>query len=217
MEAHEAGHTARLAAADPRRAGRTELPQVRDLLTTAFMDDPVFGWGFRAGPGLRDGLNAYFDFSLDQQCAPHDRIYVAGDYAAAAAWLPASGLASLSIPAWRMMLMLPRMLQITGWSRLTRAMALGDAMEKHHPPEPPHWYLFFIGVAPALKGQGVGSALLEATLKQVDAERMPAYLDNSNPKNTRLYERHGFRAVSEYRAKPDAPPMLGMWRDARKA
>lgn len=217
MEPHEAGHTARLAAADPRRAGRTDLERVRDLLAGAFMEDPVFNWGFRAGAGLHGALQNYFEFALEQQCLQHDQIYIGGDFIAAAAWLPPDGISSLALPTWRMVLMFPRMLRITGWSRLLRAVALGEALEKHHPPSPPHWYLFFLGVAPDLKGKGVGSAILEATLKRADDDAMPAYLDNSNARNTRLYERHGFRVVTEYRARADAPPVWGMWREAKKS
>ena len=109
---------------------------------------------------------------------------------------------------------LPGIIAAVGPTRIGQLSTIA-AMEKHHPPEPPHWYLFFLGVAPHLRGQGVGSAILEATLKRVDDDRRPAYLDNSNPKNTRLYERAGFRVVSEYRARKDAPPIWGMWRDAR--
>ena len=31
--------------------------------------------------------------------------------------------------------------------------------------------------------------------RRCDAETKPAYLENSNAKNTPLYERHGFRAI----------------------
>ena len=50
-------------------------------------------------------------------------------------------------------------------------------------------------------------------MKRADEDRAPAFLDNSNPKNTRLYERHGFRTITEYRARKDAPVVQGMWRD----
>jgi ribosomal protein S18 acetylase RimI-like enzyme len=216
MDAHEAAYTARLAAATPHKATRADIPALAALLTGAFADDPLFRWGFRAGAQAPRALRTYFDFSLKDQCAGHDEMHVAGEMQAAAVWLPPAGLAGLSLPAWRMALMLPTLLKIAGWSRLGRAAAMGEALEKHHPPEPPHWYLFFLGVAPDLRGKGVGSTLLESTLQRVDGEAMPAYLDNSNPKNTRLYERAGFRIVSEYRARKDAPPVWGMWRDARK-
>lgn len=215
MDAREEAHLARLAAAAPRKAGQSDIPGLRALLTGAFADDPVMGWGFRGGSGHAQALDAYFAFALKRQCAQHDAMYVSGAMQGAAVWLPPDGVGSLSVPLWRMALLFPTLLKIAGWARLTRTMAMGEAMEKHHPPEPPHWYLFFLGVAPHLRGQGVGSAILEATLKRVDDDRRPAYLDNSNPKNTRLYERAGFRVVSEYRARKDAPPIWGMWRDAR--
>jgi ribosomal protein S18 acetylase RimI-like enzyme len=210
---HEAAQAARIAAANPHKAQAFELPAVARLMAHAFADDPVMSWGFRAGPKHDDAVAAYMNFAVGEQSAPHDAVFVAPDFNAAAVWLPPAGLASLSIPPSRMLGMFPRLLKIAGWSRLTRVMALGEAMEKHHPPEPPHWYLFFLGVAPQMRGKGLGSSILEATLKRVDEEKMPAFLDNSNPKNTRLYERHGFRTVTEYRARKDAPLVQGMWRD----
>lgn len=211
----EAAHAARLSASAPRKATVADHPHMVRLLADAFTDDPMMDWGFRAGAGHDRALTTYFDFAVSKQCAPFDATFMASDGNAAAVWLPPAGLASLSIPPASMLRMLPMLLRVFGWSRLTRGMAMGDAMEKHHPPEPPHWYLFFIGVAPQMRGRGLGSAILEATLKNADAEGMPAYLDNSNPKNTRLYERHGFRTISEYRPRKDAPPLWGMWRNAR--
>ena len=89
---------------------------------------------------------------------------------------------------------------------------MADAMEKNHPHEK-HFYLAFIGVAPRLQGLGLGGAMLEANLKRIDADRAPAYLENSNPKNARLYERHGFVARKNI-APREAPPLIGMWRPA---
>ena len=70
---------------------------------------------------------------------------------------------------------------------------MGDAMEKNH-PHTPHFYLAFIAVAPRLQGLGLGGTMLETTLRRADEAHMAAYLENSNPKNTRLYERSGFVA-----------------------
>jgi GNAT superfamily N-acetyltransferase len=86
-------------------------------------------------------------------------------------------------------------------------------MEKNHPHEA-HFYLAFIAVAPRLQGLGLGGAILEATVKRADAAGMPAYLENSNPKNTRLYERSGFVAGKNI-APNGAPALVGMWRAQR--
>ncbi len=82
---------------------------------------------------------------------------------------------------------------------------MGAAMEKHHPHDP-HYYLAFIATAPRFQGMGLGSAILESNLaKRIDATgQPPAYLENSNPKNTRLYERNGFVARQEHLAAGSA-------------
>jgi ribosomal protein S18 acetylase RimI-like enzyme len=212
---HEAAAAARIAAGQPRKAAGNDIPAVARLMAEAFADDPVMEWGFRQGTRHEAAVQRYMDFAVGRQSAQHDAIFVAPDFNAAAVWLPPDGLGSLSLPFWRMLALFPLLVSIAGWSRLGRVAALGQAMEKHHPPEPPHWYLFFIGVTPELRGRGLGASILEATLKCVDEDGSPAFLDNSNPRNTRLYERHGFRVVTEYRARKDAPVVMGMWRDKR--
>ncbi len=89
-------------------------------------------------------------------------------------------------------------------------------MADAHPAEP-CFYLAFIGVAPRLQGAGLGSLLLERTLARVDAARTGAYLENSNPRNLKLYERAGFAVTREIVARGDAPPLFAMWRPAKAA
>jgi ribosomal protein S18 acetylase RimI-like enzyme len=44
---------------------------------------------------------------------------------------------------------------------------LSDAMERAHPQEP-YFYLYFLAVDPALQGMGLGSTIVDATLKRID-------------------------------------------------
>lgn len=199
----------------PRKAARAELPQLADLLTDAFMDDPVLQWTLREGRAYPGALRRYFEFALLEQCVPSDLMFVSGDdMRATSIWLPPSDLGVLATPPREMLRLIPKFLPILGISRLHRAMSLAMAMDAHHPHEP-HWYLYFLGVPPSSQGQGLGSAMMDTTMPMVDAQRLPAYLDNSNARNIPLYERYGFRVISEYRARDDAPPIWGMWRDAR--
>lgn len=88
-----------------------------------------------------------------------------------------------------------------------------EQMGRYHPQEP-HWYLPFIGVEPSRQGQGLGSALLRASLSRCDADGLPAYLESSNPINQPLYERHGFRAIGEIKIG-SGPPIVPMLRRPR--
>ena len=86
-------------------------------------------------------------------------------------------------------------------------------MDRHHPMDRPHAYLWFLGVAPAAQGRGVGSALLRAANARNDAAGLPAYLETGTTRNVALSERHGFKVISQHKARADAPNMWSMWRD----
>ncbi|HRK72479.1 MAG TPA: GNAT family N-acetyltransferase [Micropepsaceae bacterium] len=209
--------SARSGAAAPRRFSASELSPAVNLLCDAFAADPVMDWIFRDGARRRDALSTYFSMALKDQSLPHNECHVAPGFEAIAVWLPPDGVKSLNPGLGQQITMAPRIVRACGWKRIPRALAMMAAMEKNHPKTAPHWYLFFFGVSPAMQGMGLGSAILEATLSRVDATGFAASLDNSNPKNTRLYERHGFRVLNEYRPRADGPPIWTMWRDAKKA
>jgi ribosomal protein S18 acetylase RimI-like enzyme len=205
-------HVRLQAAASPRRASEADTAMLSRLFAAAFMDDPVMDWIARSGPKRAAGLERFFFWLLKTRAIPFGEVWMAEDGATAAAWLPPDTPASPG-GFFEQMLLLPMFVRLCGLPRLARGSAMGDAMEKHHPKER-HFYLSFVAVAPRLQGMGLGSAILEATLARVDAAGMPAYLENSNPKNTRLYERHGF-ATRKSIAPSGAPPLLAMWRDAK--
>jgi ribosomal protein S18 acetylase RimI-like enzyme len=63
----------------------------------------------------------------------------------------------------------------------------------------PFWHLLVIGVAPAMQGRGIGSALMQPVLAQADRVRGPCFVETVQPRNQALYERHGFRLVWDHR------------------
>jgi ribosomal protein S18 acetylase RimI-like enzyme len=71
-----------------------------------------------------------------------------------------------------------------------------ELLQDHHPVDR-HWYLGTLGVDPELWGRGVGSRLLSAWLRLVDADGTPAYLETDEAANLRFYQRAGFDVVEE--------------------
>lgn len=94
-------------------------------------------------------------------------------------------------------------------ARLREIAAVFERMRSYHPREP-HWYLPLIGVDPAHRNRGHGSTLLRYALAQCDRDRMPAYLESSNPANISLYVRHGFAVLDTIQigSSPSISPML---------
>jgi ribosomal protein S18 acetylase RimI-like enzyme len=200
------------AAANPRRAGPADTGALSRLFASAFLNDPVFDWIARPGPRRAAGLERFFYWLLQTRAIPSCEVWMSEDGATAAAWLPPGTQASPG-GLLEQMRLLPLFVRLCGLPRIARGSAMADAMEKHHPHDE-HYYLAFIAVAPRFQGMGLGSAILEATTRRADTAHMPAYLENSNPKNTRLYERMGF--VTQKNISPKgAPPLMAMWREKR--
>ena len=87
--------------------------------------------------------------------------------------------------------------------------AIFKQMATYHPKEP-HWYLPLIGVDPAHQNKGHGDALMRYALERCDRDKLPAYLESTNPRNVSLYRRHGFEALGTIQAgtSPTLVPML---------
>ena len=88
----------------------------------------------------------------------------------------------------------------------------GELVEGVHPAEPPHCYLFAIGVDPAQQGGGRGSRLIREVLDRCDREAIPAYLENTRERNLPFYKRHGFVTRERVDLPDGGPPVWLMWR-----
>ena len=69
-------------------------------------------------------------------------------------------------------------------------------MHTNH-PSTPHWYLWMLGVEPALQGQGLGSELLRSLTAKVDAAGELSYLETDRERCIGLYQGHGFQVMSD--------------------
>jgi len=205
-------HALLAAVATPRRATVDDAAALSRLFAAAFTADPIFNWMARPGPRRARVLEQFFFWLLKTRAIPFGEVWKSADGNVCAAWLPPGTPASPG-GFYEQMRLLPLFVRLCGFPRLLRGSAMADAMEKNHPQEQ-HYYLAFIAVAPRLQGLGLGGAMLEATVKRADELAVPAYLENSNPRNTKLYERVGFVSRRNI-APPGAPPLISMWRDRR--
>jgi ribosomal protein S18 acetylase RimI-like enzyme len=201
----------RRAAETPVQATAADVDEVARTLSDAFAVDPHMDWFMREG-ARREAARLAFFRQLVGEGMLSGRIDRPAGGGAAAIWMPFEWLGPAPLSAE--MKLLPTMLRATGWSRFGRLLAIRADLDKHHPMQRRHAYLWFLGVAPAAQGRGVGSALLRAANARLDAEGLPAYLETGTTRNVALYRRHGYEVISEHRARADAPLMWSMWREA---
>jgi GNAT superfamily N-acetyltransferase len=193
-----------------RRAGDDETDSIAELLALAFAADPVWTWAFPDESRRVDHLRAWWGLFV-ASAVPHGHVWTSEDRAAVAVWIP-PGTAELTEQAEAAVE--PLLRRMVG-SHADAVLTLLERFETNHPHKPPHYYLSLLGTHPSHRGKGKGMALLAETLRQLDAEAAPAYLESSNPVNHPRYERLGFVRIGEFGAPDGGPQLVRMWRDPR--
>jgi GNAT superfamily N-acetyltransferase len=165
---------------------------VLDVLTAAFMDDPVVCWLY---PEADERRRDQADFYRALLTHPAAEAYLAGRQEGASVWLTlAEGESLHGEPPDN-----------------TRLRALGEALVHRHPDREPHLYLPCMGAT--RRGAGLGTAMLRHRLARADADGLAAYLEASSPRGRALYLRHGFEDLGEPVRVAGSPPLWPMWRE----
>lgn len=190
-----------------RRAAPADWRTIGAITGDAFASDPVSSWIF----GDSRAMAPVFGRQARDIYLRRGICHLAGDDGATMWLLPgernSAGLRGTLGTAWQM-------LRHGGAGSLRRGLGAESRMAQHHPREP-HVYLYTIAVRKAAQGSGLGRTLLAPMLAACDRAGLPAYLENSNPRNHSLYAAHGFNHVEHFPAGPDGPPLEAMWREAR--
>jgi len=191
----------------------TEITRSRDweklgtIIGKAFAEDPMTSW---ISPDPRNPIRMFRQLARHIY-VPGGQSFIAGDLGAAM-WLQAP--AAMGLPFLPALSLGVAMIKASGLGTIFRALTVENAMLRRH-PEKPHMYLFAVGVLPQARGRGLGRKLLMAMLDECDRQAMPAYLENSNPRNTSLYMGVGFKAGEPFRPARTSPELLPMWREPR--
>ena len=170
------------------RVGRDERARAFATLVSAFIDDPVERWLY---PEPQQYLRRFPEFleALGGKAFDEQTAWRLGEFAGVALWLQpgakADGTAISTVLEE----------SVSANKHADMFLAL-EQMDVAHPTHL-HWYLPWFGVDAAQQGQGIGGQLMEACLAEVDASRLPAYLETPNPRNISFYERHGFEVKGE--------------------
>jgi GNAT superfamily N-acetyltransferase len=188
---------------DIRVATTWDLDGLTETLSAAFETDPLWSWAFPE----RDDLAVWWRFLIGSALR-YPWVWITGEYAAASVWIPPDGDELTTEEEERIE---PLLADLAG-SRAPEILELLERFEASHPREQPHYYLSLLGTHPDHRGSGLGMALLADNLARTDAEGVPAYLESSNPRNNKRYERLGFRQVGEFMTPDDTRVIATMWR-----
>jgi ribosomal protein S18 acetylase RimI-like enzyme len=180
-----------------------------EILSTAFMDDPISRWIFPDDVDRARKHPDFFGIFIDVAMEGGE-VHLTDDHTGVAVWLDVDP-AVTETPAERAEFRgaFGRALDAASMARF---LILDDLMSANHPGHAPHAYMPFVGVRPEAQDAGVGTALLRHRIAGLEASGRPAYLEASSPTNRRLYSRLGFEAIGESVPLPDGPRFHPMWR-----
>ena len=187
VEVGDAAPITRLSAAD--------LDWAADFLTKVFLDGPPITKLFSAR-NIEQQLH-YFMHCNSALAFNVGECYATQARDGVALWLPPGRTSMTVVDMWNAgMLWAPLKYGLKGTAKVIGFAHHIDAMHKRCAPMP-HYYLFLTGVDPKQQRQGVCKALLGNTLRRIDAERMPVYLETQSARNVEIYEKLGFIVVEK--------------------
>jgi GNAT superfamily N-acetyltransferase len=186
-------------------ANLADASAVVDVIAAAFLNDPTWSWAFPDPAVRRHWWKLCIDGALR-----YPWTFKTNGFETVSIWIPPSRTEFSQDGKQR----IPSLLEEVG-SRASEVAELLRRFDQAHPQNEPHYYLSLLGTRDEHRGRGLGMALLKENLARIDAERMPAYLESSNPGNNHRYESVGFISVVSFRAPGDGPVVTGMWRESR--
>jgi ribosomal protein S18 acetylase RimI-like enzyme len=187
---------------EPIRLMASQKDQASEVLTGAFLDDPLYLQIFPDIDERSRSLRRLFGAVIGY-ASKYGQVHTTPSLEGAICWLSPG---NTRVTFWRMLragLEFQRAVAtFRGDTRrqLLDALAYTDEVHKRlmaGPKLDSHWYLWALGVSPASQGRGIGGALLRPALAWSDSAGDPCYLETLNERNLAFYQRQGFEVRSE--------------------
>ena len=186
------------AAVDVVSLPQSRQPRAVEVLTAAFLEDPLYRALIPGPEDRRRSLQALWS-ALITTSNRYGVVDSTPDITGVACWL-APGNADLGLwPMLRTGLALPRAMLLfpaDGRKRFLEMVNRTDRVRREKMPEP-HWYLWALGILPDRQGQGIGGALLAHGMARADIQARPCYLETETESNVAFYARRGFAVIAE--------------------
>lgn len=192
-------NTHRARSKDPtiRRATRAELDEIVDTLVVSHLDYAWERWLLPDAESRASTLEMLFRLDVDAIGLPHGDVWITEHSTSVAVWLPTDVVLSSE----------ERQRIAQGDDLLGDRAAVAHEVDNIMVrPARATWFLATMGTRPDSQRRGLGSAVLQPKLHELDVAGQTAHLDTSDPDNVRFYERLGFTIVATHDRLPHGAP-----------
>lgn len=177
------------------RAGINHMAVLSNILTRAFMNDPLQRFTFSDEIECREKSPVLFE-ALLRYGVLFGEVYTTPAFEGAIVLLkPGETDVTLKRAEDTEFDQLPILL---GKDQAKRFFSVLSFLEPYHQEITPlHWYVMVMGVDPSFQGKGIGQALLQLVLTRAKENKIPIYLETAEPSNVLFYQKIGFRILRE--------------------
>ena len=177
---------------------KKDIPKAGVVLADAFQHDRVWRMFFKDEATI-DQKGTLFESPI-RYCLKYGEVYATSEHLEGiAAWVPGD-FADMTI--WRLVqsgAIISGMKAMRACTKLARKQGRIfeplQAARKANMKGREYIYLFIIGVASELQGQGFGGKLLRALIEESQEAGIPIYTETQTERNTRFYEGLGFKQL----------------------
>jgi GNAT superfamily N-acetyltransferase len=194
----------------PRVAAEADVEAVAETLTLAFRSDPVWGRYSFPDPERQIEQSRRLWAAYAQAAMRFPWTLVTPRCEAVAVWIPPN---EPELTAEQEAEFEALAVDVLGAAQAEVVLGALDALDGHHPQHESHYYLSLLATHDDHRGRGLGMALLAACLERIDNERLPAYLESTNPANDARYQRYGFEPYGTI-TLANGHVVTTMWRKA---
>ena len=181
------------------------LQDLASLCGQAFVVEPAMLWSSGDHGNIADRFTRQYAWYMERPLA-QGMVWETAKPGGAVIWIPPTGTED-----WEQSLLEDQRVAAVV-ADMDRYARFWEWISEHEPTEPV-WHLDTVAVAPSLRGQGVGAALIDHGLAFAQRDGLPAVLETGNPSNVPIYESRGFRVVEALEAPDGGPIMWFMRRD----
>ena len=193
-----------------RRAEPADAELVTTIITLSFACDPLWSHALKTESGRSDHHQEHWSL-LVGGALRHTWTWLAEGGGATSIWIPPGGTEMSPEQEEQLDKLVDEHLGASAADYRELVARFNAA----HPRGTPHYYLSLLGTHPEHRGRRLGMRLLAHDLELIDAERLPAYLESSNPANNHRYASVGFEPIAEFSYPGNGPLVTTMWRPAR--
>ncbi len=173
------------------KAGSKDKKLIVDILTRSFDKNKSANYIVKQDSKRIKRLEVLMDYSFEM-CDRFGEVYLSDDKKGCALILYPDKKSALH----SILLDLKLILRTIGIENIGKALKREGAI-KSVQPKTPLYYLWFIGVDPLYKNQGIGSYLLNQVIEDSEKQNRSICLETSTLQNLPWYQKFGFKVYHE--------------------